>query len=244
MKTLEAYAEARVRAILRALEKYHQFQETDSLHRLRVEIKKLKSILLILEHADKRFDAHEEYIALRNIFRKAGQIRQPAVMQELLMAHGMEVPLGRLGDSQKAKDKFRSHTPLFMTRVEKLGKRILPRWKHVRRKEISGYMKSLLKKVRKSFVPSMKTAQLHTTRKRLKKVVYLSRLTKQLSKKEVQFYASLEAAIGSLHDKQVLLEFLGSLPRREVTVQTRPIRLQVEAEREAISKLAGKFFRK
>lgn len=245
MKRTDDYARARIRAIVRALEKYHQFQETDSLHRIRLEIKKLKGTLMLLGFVDEDFDTKESYRPLRKIFRQAGKIRQPSVMMELLLAHGMEgLPVESLGDSQKAKDKFRADTPFFVTRVKKLGRRLEPRWKSVRRKHITAYVKKLQRLIRRTFVPRLKSARLHRARKRLKKAIYLSRLTDGLKRKEVEFYSSLESAIGSLHDKEILLEFLSSLPGNTVSFEVDSIQKQATAERKLIGEMSLRYFRK
>lgn len=241
MKSPGAYAKARILALVAALEKYHQFQETDSLHRIRVEIKKYKTLLLVLGFADRKFDAHEHYLPLRNIFRKAGQIRQPSVMLELMMANRLEgLPVERLGNVGKARDRFRADTPFFMTEIAKLGKRMKPRWKKLRRKDITGYIKATRKQVKNALVPRLKPAQLHTTRKRVKQLIYLGRLSRRLDAKELRFYKDLDAAIGTLHDKESLLEFLLSLPRRAVTTPIRLLRRQIAEDRKAVAALAGR----
>lgn len=243
MKSPGAYAKARIFAMTAALEKYHQFQETDSLHRIRVEIKKYKTLLLVLGFADRKFDAHEHYLSLRNIFRKAGQIRQPSVMLELMMANRLEgLPVERLGDVGKARDRFRADTPFFMTEIAKLGKNMKPHWKKLRRKDITGYIKATRKQVKSALVPRLKAAQLHTTRKRVKQLIYLSRVSHRLGRKELRFCKELDAAIGTLHDKESLLEFLLSLPRRTVTSPIQLLRRQITEDRKAVGTLARMYY--
>ncbi|MBL7851465.1 MAG: CHAD domain-containing protein [Cyclobacteriaceae bacterium] len=246
MKTAPYYAKARVRAILNALEKYHQFQETDSLHRLRVEIKKFKSVIMVLGHSDKKFDAHEHYLSLRNVFRKAGQIRQPAVLIELMLMYGVSgLPVERLGDPKKAADKFRSDTPFFMTQVKKLGRKLRPRIKKIRKKDINGYIKELEKYIRETLVPRLNASQLHSARKRMKQIVYLTGLTDRVSKEDRKFYSRMEKDVGVLHDKETLLELLTGLPRKQdVTAAKMLLKKQVAAERKEIAAKAKAFYQK
>lgn len=246
MKTASYYAKARIQAILRALEKYHQFQETDSLHRLRVEIKKFKSVIMVLGHADKKFDAHENYLSLRKVFRKAGQIRQPSVLMELMLMYGVTgLPVERMGDPNKAADKFRSDTPFYMTQVKKLGKKLRPAIKKIRKKDINGYVNELVKFIREALVPRLKARHLHAARKRMKQIVYLTGLTDQVSKEDRKFYSRMENDVGVLHDKETLLELLIGLPRtQEVAAAKLLLREQVTAERRDIAGKAKAFYQK
>jgi hypothetical protein len=245
MKTAAEYAIARVQAIVHALEKYHQFQETDSLHRIRVEVKKLKSVIMLLGYADKKFDSHEQYLPLRNIFRKAGQIRQPSVLIEVMLKYGVEgIPVERLGDTQKAAGKFRADTPFYMTVVKKLAKRLKPRLKKIRKRDIMGYVKELEQFLRETFMPRLNARNLHTARKRMKQIVYLTSLTDRLPKEERKFYSRLESAIGLLHDKETLLEFLKAMPRGIAAAQKTLLRKQIASERKAIAMQAKAFYGK
>jgi CHAD domain-containing protein len=245
MKTVAEYAKARVLAILHALEKYHQFQETDSLHRIRVEIKKLKSVIMLLGYADKKFDAHEHYLSLRNIFRKAGQIRQPSVLIEVMLLYGVEgMPVERLGDPQKAAGKFRADVPFYMTTVKKLAKKLKPRLKKIRKRDIAGYVKELEEFIRGTFMPRLNPGKLHTARKRMKQIVYLTGLTDRLPKEERKFYSRMESAVGVLHDKETLLEFLAGMPRGIAATQKTLLRKQIAAERKAIALEAKAFYGK
>lgn len=245
MKTAAYYAKARMQAIVNALEKYHQFQETDSLHRIRVEIKKLKSVIMVLGQADRKFDAHEHYLPLRNIFRKAGQIRQPSVLIELMLHYGVEgLPIERLGDPQKAAAKFRADTPFYMTQVKKLAKKLKSRFKHVRKKDITGYVKELEQFIRGTFVPRLNAKKLHTARKRMKQAVYLTGLTDRVSKEDRKFYSRMEGAIGALHDRESLLEFLAAMPRGVATAPRMLLKKQASAARKAIAQDAKAFYRK
>ena len=244
MKSALDYTKSRVQAILHALEKYHQFEEIDSLHRIRVEIKKLKSVILLLGYASRKFDAHEHYLSLRNIFRKAGQIRQPSILIELMLLYGVEgMPVEQLGDARNEAGKFRADVPFYMTQVKKVGRRLKPRLKKLRKRDVAGYVKELEKFIHGSFVPRFNPRKFHTARKRMKQVVYLTGLSDRLSNVDRKFYGKMESAIGGLHDKEILLDFLAGMPRRVATAPKMVLRKQITAERRAIVAEAKAFYR-
>jgi len=244
MKAMAYYTKKRVQAIVCALEKYHQFRETDSLHRVRVELKKLKSVIMVLGFADRKFDAHEHYLSLRGAFRKAGQIRQRALLAELMLSYGVEgLPLEQLGEPQRLEAKFRADIPFFIPQVEKLGKKLRPRMKKVRRKDVAGYVMELEEFIRDTFVPRLNPRRLHAARKRMKQRVYLTRFYDGLLKEDRKFYSDMENAIGVLHDKEILLEYLAGMPRGVATTSKTLLRSQIATERKAISTAATVFYR-
>ena len=69
MKRLQRYAQTRVRRLKAALEKYHQFQELDSLHRIRVELKKLRAVIRVVSLANSKVDYHDLFLPMRPVFR-------------------------------------------------------------------------------------------------------------------------------------------------------------------------------
>jgi hypothetical protein len=131
-----------------------------------------------------------------------------------------------------------------MTVVKKLAKRLKPRLKKIRKRDIMGYVKELEQFLRETFMPRLNARNLHTARKRMKQIVYLTSLTDRLPKEERKFYSRLESAIGLLHDKETLLEFLKAMPRGIAAAQKTLLRKQIASERKAIAMQAKAFYGK
>jgi CHAD domain-containing protein len=244
MKGMANYAMKRVQAIMRALENYHQFRETDSLHRIRVELKKLKSLIMLKGYADKKFNAAEHYAPLRRIFRKAGKIRQPVVLMELMQVYGVEgISRVQLGEPQRLEAGFLANIATFMSQVERSGKKLKPRLKGIRKKDVNGYVKGLEEFIGATFVPRFNYRRLHAARKRMKQLVYLARFGDPVSKEARKYYSEMEKSIGVLHDKEILLEVLVGTRKGVATASRNLLRGQVSAERKAIADAARVFYR-
>lgn len=82
-RTTEKYAEKRLAHIKAHLKGYAHAPDAELLHQVRVEIKRLKALLALLQYHNKKFDAHKAYVPFRDIFRACYAIREPAVMSEL-----------------------------------------------------------------------------------------------------------------------------------------------------------------
>ena len=244
MKAFDKYAKARFDSLHSNLEQYHQFQEQDSLHNIRINVKKIKAVLQVMDAALKKFDGHEQFIPFRNIFRKAGQIRQPEVMLHLLIRHGLEgLPIDKLGDPKKHQDEFHVEIPFYMEQIRSHGKEIRDQLKKVRSRDVLKYLSKQMKAIKSRLVPKMNAKELHYVRKKIKLVVYLSGPVKLLGKKKSTFYSDLEQAIGKLHDQEVLLGFLkaSSVPIDPTVITS--LRKSCTHDRRAIAAMAKEFYR-
>jgi len=209
MKRLVKYTWTRLGRITAALEKYHEFQELESLHRIRVELKKLRAVVKVLGSANRDVDAHKRFLPFRVIFKKSGQIRQAAVLTELMLRYGIEpVTTGSPASLKRAQDRFRADVPFHLHTVRKVGKPLARYIKRISRRDISRYIKKREKLVRRIFVPKMQASKFHLARKHIKQVFYLSGLAPVISSKERVRYSRMEKIIGAIHDKELLMAYL------------------------------------
>lgn len=243
MKALDKYVKAQYQSLLVGLQQYHQFQQADSLHRIRVDIKKIKSVLLLMESSLKKYDGHEQFLPLRNIFRKAGSIRHGAVMLQLLMAHNLEgLPVAVFEDSKEHEEEFLAEVPFYIEQMTRHAEKVQQDIKSVRSKDIEKFLRKRMKMVQSKLYPVMKPRELHNVRKSIKQVVYLSDLVDQLGDKKKRFYARMEDAIGKLHDNEVLLTFLKTNPEHVDPTTVKGLRKACAADRKVIAQRAKKFY--
>ena len=243
MKALDEYITARFGSLLTNLERYHRFNEPETLHQIRVDIKKTKCVLQLMDASLKKFDGHELYLPLRNIFRKANQIRQPQLMVHLLIAHGLEgLPIEQFGDSLKHQEEFRAEIPFYLEQLGGTGKEIKSELKRVRSNDVRNHLRKQMKAIRSRLFPKLKPKDLHKVRKRAKSVVYLAKFSDLLSRRKRKFYAILEDAIGRLHDKELLLEVLNTSPTQIDPATVAGLRKTCARDRKAIGSLANEFY--
>lgn len=244
MKRLNKYTHSRMKRLAAALENYHQFQEIDSLHRIRVEIKKLRAVVQAVAFADRHIDILKAFSPIRKIFRKAGQIRHPGVIRELVLVHGIEgVPPASVADLQAAQDKFRANVPFYISQVQKFDGKLAKWLKRISTEDLAAFVRKREKSVKPVFVPAFKPTRLHRARKRIKQVFYISGLVECVKPKDRKIYSRLEKAIGSLHDKEILLELLATLPGATDPSSVARLRRTCSEERKAIHGMAVNFYR-
>src|SRR5690348_10635786 len=91
MKSLEKYVRARAKHLKKLLNTYSESGTDETIHDIRVEIKKLKAVLQLAGSVLPRFNAHKVFVPLRDIFRKAGAIREKDITTRLAEQHNLKV---------------------------------------------------------------------------------------------------------------------------------------------------------
>jgi CHAD domain-containing protein len=84
MKELEKYLLKRVTVISGFLEIPKESFTTETIHDLRVEIKKLHALFELLEHCHDNFKMKRLFKPFRHLFRQTGKVREIQVEEELL----------------------------------------------------------------------------------------------------------------------------------------------------------------
>ncbi len=243
MKALDKYVKTHYQSLLNGLQQYHQFQQPDSLHRIRVDIKKIKSVLLVMEASLKKYDGHEQFLPLRNIFRKAGQIRHGEVMMQLLIAHNLEgLPVAPFEDSREHEEEFRAEVPFYIEQMTRHAETVQEDVKGVRAKDLEKFLRKKMKMVQSKLYPVLKPRELHNVRKSIKQLVYLADLLKLLGPRKKRFYSRTEEAIGKLHDKEVLLAFLKTIPKHVDPSTVKTLRKACATDRKVLAQRAKKFY--
>ncbi len=236
MKALGKYVEKRLDHLAKRLDEFVKFGKTETLHEVRVEIKKIKAFLLIAGRSVKGFNAHREFIPFREIFRLAGQLRQPEVDASVAARFG--VNSGNGNPYNKAQmDIFLDDIPVFMRRVRRAGTHFAKMAKKISGKDCKRAIKELKMYVRISMSPVVTQSRLHKTRKTIKNILYLDQVLKVLGAKEKEFFTSVEQIIGDFHDKQTLMDSLHAKLGDKSNVT-----LQAKEDLASIRKLSNAFY--
>ena len=220
MRSLKKYALKRLYRLKHLLRSVKFTDDVEVLHAIRVEIKKIKAILRLIEFSKKNFNAHHNFIPLRNIFRKAGVIREPLVFHQLLNRYTVESTIDELllFPSLKPISGFRKNTTEYLKSVKKIKKVILLKIKNIGRQVVRNYLNKLKKKIEKRLYPIPDPSTLHTTRKVLKEFLYLSAIFERKRNSISPFFEECSERIGQWHDKQHIIQLLRErgLPVKEL----------------------------
>ena len=244
MKKLDSFAHKQFKLLAKHLEEYQTSQEVEALHGVRVEIKKVKPLLGLIKKYEKGFKPHKHFLPLRNIFRSAGEIREPGVILQMLMHHqitGVKDDLIPPVSTDQI-TRFVNETPAFIRIAKQSFRKLYPHLKGIDRKALDRFIKAKIKEVRSSVNSKLLFQTIHKVRKTVKEVIYLSEIRRSLKKKELAFYDMLQDSIGKLHDKQVVLELINKSKRQSLNAQYEVLKKEILADKKCISKIASEFY--
>ena len=83
IKQLHKYGNKRFIFLNARLKKYNRHAKPEQLHKVRVELKKIRTLFNFLGFGSKKFNAYKNYKPLKHIFKKAGRIRDADVLHQL-----------------------------------------------------------------------------------------------------------------------------------------------------------------
>ncbi len=242
MKRFEKYAHREFKSLKKDLKKYLCSREPEVLHQIRVDIKKLKAILGVINDCQKGFKAHKQFIPFRNIFRRAGDIREADVLTQLLLRYHVEgIHVAGLSDNgEHLVADFEADMPRFIRIVKRRMNKLKPYLHRVHRINVRRYLRRKKKKVKSQLYPEADMGMIHEVRKAIKEVIYLSEADGKLKRKEGEFYDKMQDIIGQLHDKQVLLDWLKNEEAGSTPCEV--IKSACHSDKEEIVSLANDFY--
>lgn len=244
MGRFKKYANHQFKSLVEHLESYREKKDLELLHKIRVDIKKIKAILLLTNDRVKGFKGHKSFIPFRTIFRRAGEIREPEVLTSLLLAYNIPGIHDQSIDrsSEKLALSFSNDVPSFTTIVNKQWLKLKSHFGKVKRKDLVHYLKKTKRNIKAKLYPEPATDLIHKARKLMKEFMYLSQATRRSEKKVNQFYKTEVELIGELHDRQVLLNLLTKSNGAVDKILIQKIKIECNAKKTKIKKRALQFY--
>lgn len=203
MKVLTRYAKKRLKRLRILLNSSRESHDLEMLHRMRLEIKKIKTLLGLIQYNHKSFKARSSFIPFRTIFRACGRIREPQIMNALIAKFTVDAKLPDLNLSIPIR-QFVDEIPSYHRNLKKQGKILLKEIEKVKSCAYKRYLRKKNKELKRCLLPTFKVEELHTMRKLMKDIYYLLRIKNQKQLID-RFFKQSDALIGSWHDKAIVI---------------------------------------
>jgi CHAD domain-containing protein len=209
MKEFVRYGDLHFKKLKKYLIEYKNLPQQETLHEVRVELKKLKVLFYLIEYCDESFNAKKEYKSLNKIFKKAGKIREIDVMESLIIKYNIKNIKGIASIKEKGKliNEFIERIPRFKDTALKKENDLKKYLAKVDEKCYLKYSKQKEKALKNELFPKINLKKLHVVRKKIKEIVYLKDLNDKENGK-LKNLSKMENTIGSWHDKQMVLALL------------------------------------
>ena len=200
------------------LKSFLETGDQEDLHKFRVQIKKLRAMLLLFENGSKEDGLLKNFKPVRKIFKYAGNIRDAHTNLQLGELYKLKNELFESSQQKIIEEgtaEFRDKGDEFIRDIKAVYKKLKKQLQKVDDREIAAYYKTQLEQIGANFAVLGFTEDMHTNRKLIKILVYNHKLAGDALNGRVLFNVSyldkLQEAIGKWHDN-LLAEQLFSLP--------------------------------
>lgn len=208
---LNIYFTKRFNAIDKCIIAYKQYQNPEDLHRLRVNIKKIKALISFIEDV---FDEKHKSQELKALFQKAGAIRELQINIHLLNLIP-QFPKRFITHLKKEEDnlsqQFLKHTPRYLKSISQFRNDLSLPQRLPAKKSLQTYFKKQLKKANKK-LQNKNRENTHRYRTKIKNMLYVyNSLPKKLQeniKLDGEVLTEQQKKVGQWHDLYSAINFL------------------------------------
>ncbi len=222
----------------------------DDLHKLRVQIKKLKAMLVLFEDTSAKHHLLKHFKEVKKIFRRAGEIRDAHINLQLSERYQLKNELFEQVQ-QKIIDEgtieFKHKGKKFIREIKNAHKHLKKQLPKIHNNSIAGYYQQKLQEVAVNLTVSGFNEDMHDNRKLIKILVYNQKIADKalngLLPFNTEYLDKLQEAIGKWHDN-ILAEQLFSSPElNDKPMVTKIKRINAGVKR-SIAALADDFLKK
>jgi CHAD domain-containing protein len=224
--------------------------DQEHLHKFRVEIKKLRAMLLLFENASKENNLMKFFKPVKKIFKHAGGIREAYVNLKLSEHYSLKNEQFENIQQKIIEEgiiEFRNKGDEFFRTIKRAHERLKKKLQKIDDSRIAGYYKKQLNQIAVNLAAPGFTDDMHTNRKLIKILVYNHKLAQHALNGSIRFNASyldkLQEAIGKWHDNLVAGQLFSSPELNDKPTVAKIKRVNSGVKR-SISALAGDFLRK
>ena len=202
---------AQLNDIVAVLLAYHHFPEAEKLHRIRVAIKKIKSIFNFEKfvHQHKNQDR-----TINELFKKTGALRELNMHMQLtrgITKNNEPFIYPMLHQIDVLEKLFLKAVPKFISHIHCMRKQTKSRCFDVKIKSLKAYFNTY-RKIAMKHIKKHKKRDLHALRKTIKKIMYvyafLPIAIQQQISLDYEKWSAVQSALGDWHDSYVARRYL------------------------------------
>jgi CHAD domain-containing protein len=213
-KRIRTYYAKRWKKLSKNFRAVQQSPDSDSVHDLRVETKKLRAVAALLNQTNGRA-GNLSIKQMKPLIRQTGAIREA----ELHLKTLYECEFGMNGLEKEQKDCIKNGYAIihskgnnFKAGIKAVKKKFTKPVHALKNKEVRNYVDSLVDQLIFHFLWPIDTEQLHESRTKIKNLIYIvDLLPKKLQKKiniNIKYLDQLQELIGQWHDLNLTLHLL------------------------------------
>jgi CHAD domain-containing protein len=224
--------------------------DQEALHQFRVQIKKLKAMLVLIGETSKKHSLLKVFRPVRKIFKYAGNIRDAHTNLGLSARYQLHNEAFETGQQKIIEDgtsEFRQNKKKFARSIKHTFKQLKKKMPKVGDNAVAEYYKNQLEEISVNLIVSGFTEDMHTNRKLIKILVYNHELAGKALDGSLNFNTEyldeLQHQIGKWHDNLIAAQ-LFSTPELDDKPAVAKINRKNAGVKRSISAIAEDFLSK
>lgn len=198
-----------------ALKVYLETGEQDDLHKFRVQVKKLRAMLILADSAGNKSQLKKDFKPVRQIFKKAGDIRNAYINLKLAREYKVEDDVFVLEQNKLMEDAanaFKLKGEKYMDKLKAVHKNIENGIKPISDAHISQFYSEHLHHISNSLTNLRFDNSLHECRSWIKILLYNYKLAEPSLQFKINedYLRDIQATIGDWHDNILAKELFAA----------------------------------
>jgi CHAD domain-containing protein len=245
-KEEKEYFNAEWKDMKTALKAYLETGDQDHLHKFRVEVKRLRAMLILADSAGNKSPLQKAFKPVRQVFKKAGDIRSAYINLELAKEYKVEDDAFVIAQNKQMEDAanaFKLKGEKYTDKLKTTHKTIVDEIKPISDTHINQFYSKHLHRINDSLANLRFDDSLHQCRKWIKILIYNYKLVEpslQLKLNE-DYLHDVQSAIGDWHDNMLAKELFTANELKDAALLARINREHTKLENN-IKKLVPNFY--
>ena len=212
------YIEKRCENLLTCVNDFSTNADHEEMHKLRVEIKKLRAYAGFVSRLRKK-DVKRKLEPIKEIFRKAGEVRTAQLNLETIKKYkirstGFKKSQQAVGEN--VSKQFVASAQRYATIIEDVCQSLKSDCRKIRNKEIRRFFSEKIEALSLFFSQDFDEKKLHARRKIIKVLLYMENLLPEKLREElalnISYFDALQETAGKWHDALVTIDLLAHNP--------------------------------
>ncbi|MGN6639572.1 MAG: CHAD domain-containing protein [Mucilaginibacter sp.] len=231
------------------LEDFLKTGDQEKLHHFRVQVKKLRALLTLLDMTLKS-KLTKEFKPVKKIFKQGGKIREAYINLQLSSHYELkndDFILNQVNDMEKEMTDFRHYAKKYLKTIKAVHDELENELKAIDDEKVNEFYKGQLEQIAAALNENQFNDDLHDCRKKIKVLLYNLKIADKALNDNLhldkEYLDKLQGSIGDWHDTILAMQLFSAPGLNDKPVITR-IKQQSSRLRKSIRELAGDFWKK
>jgi CHAD domain-containing protein len=224
--------------------------DQEKLHHFRVQVKKLRALLEMLDTASPKNKLSRGFKPVRRIFKHAGIIREAYIHLQLCSHYGLkndEFILSQVNEMEKGINEFKDNAKKYLKIIKAVHRKLEADMKAIDNDLVYEFYKSQLEQITAGLAVHRFDARLHNCRKRIKTLMYNRKIAVQALEDKLNvnsdYLDKFQGRIGDWHDTELAMALFSAQEAPDKLVIAK-IKKQNTSLKKSINALAVDFWKK